>query len=149
MKNCLKTISVGCNTYPSSLYFRADEGALVGAPTWYVRLLFRLLIWCKARLSFTDVRQYAVTAPLDGDSLLQRIKVSQSDLWRIFNAKAKYLVVGRSIRHELMAEMHNRHVMFSGPITVDIGFHGRIKVCDLTVVFCDWLEGWALLPELA
>lgn len=117
---------------------------------WYARVGLWLLEKAGVDLCFYAERDFARTVEIPpGEEILNSIMASKRDLRRIFGREATTLIVGREWRMRLLRMMddcHTRH--FSATVPCDMGFGDEFRVVGLRVVFCDWLEGWALLPDL-
>jgi hypothetical protein len=113
---------------------------------WLQRWAFWLLDKLSARACDESIT-YS-TVHVDGNDIIQAVMRNRADIERLYNKRAKYLVIGAEDLARLLNEPSIRQMMrFRFPVQIG-GFDGRCGILGLEVVVVPWLSGFFVMPDL-
>lgn len=90
-----------------------------------------------------DVRVRTFTVA-KGETLLDKMRLQQRDMLRLYNREARYAFVGPDVLTDLKREMHA--MSFGWQRFEMIGDRG-MQVCGVELVYVPWMDGVLLVPE--
>lgn len=116
-----------------------------GRMPWLQKLLFKALRWLKADSYDTHI-EYK-TVEIDPPSIIDALMLNRVDVERLYNRRAKYVVMGPSDFHRFCTAPEIKD-MLAFSFTVPIGMNGERTILGLEVVIVPWIEGFFVLPDL-
>lgn len=126
---------------------RLTTGGPRFARRWIKCLLRAALRWMGAEVGRDEHVRTFVRA--SGDTILQRMRLSSSDMERLYNDEARYAFVGPDVLYDIEREAREVMSMMSlGPLDARIYREGRVKTVDgVEIVYVPWMTGALLVPE--
>lgn len=112
-----------------------------GRAPWLQKLLFKVLRWLKAD-SYDTAIEYT-TVQIDPSSIIDALMRNRVDVERLYNKRARYVVMGPGEFHRFCTGPETNSVM-----RLNIGIHGKRTMLGLEVVIVPWIEGFFVLPDL-
>ena len=116
-------------------------------PRWARRALNHVLEWLKATTdqepTISHVRRFV--AP-DG-SFLERRNLQQRDMQRIYDRRARTLLVGPDAWGDVRDTLRDTASVMSFETEMRIGNSGRIEIRGVEVVLVPWMTGVLLVPD--
>lgn len=110
---------------------------------WIERAVRAAFRWSGAEVERIErVRSFR---PATGETLLERMHLSESDMRRLYEERARYVFVGPDVERELL---HLDRMLSLGDFDVRLGGPRGIKtISGVEVVFVPWMQGALLVPE--
>jgi hypothetical protein len=122
-----------------------------GKAPWLQRLCFRVLDKLQAHAEFQEIK--IMRTRLDLDKLVDALMRNKIDVERIYNKRAKYLVIGGDKWLALTNDTAHNLQMFTVPYDFNarVGFNSTPTpkmFAGLKVIVVPWVDGLFVLPEL-
>jgi len=131
---------------PAVWYLRANYRFAGRRPKWAERLIRRLVSWAGGIETESPrgplVRTFRVSP---GRTLLERMRLQERDLWRLYDQRAKVAFVGPEVMDGFTSEMR---AMSVGIQPLELHGPQGLRVCGVEIIVIPWMTGALLVPEL-
>ena len=119
--------------------------------------LQRFALWLLGALRLRDVKLAEMVEKteyitIDKQSIFDSLQLSQKDIRWLWREEPKHLIIGRAEFHKLRCEadvMNGPGGMISFPHSLNMFMGDERKILGMTVHVIPWINGWAMLPDLA
>lgn len=118
----------------------------VSGPRFFRRWADRALRWlfkaARAEVMHTDTIRTFRRAP--GETILDRMRLNQHDMMRLYNREAAYLFCGPEVGSDILRQAS---IMSLGPLNASIGGTQGVRVSGVEVIMVPWMTGALLVPD--
>lgn len=116
------------------------------------RWLRPIALWLVRRFGISEVHHVRICSfrTPEGASLLDRMRLQQRDIMRLYNREARTVLVGpdtmSAITREACDTWSGMHPFSIGEVPVELASQGKHVVRGVEIVFIPWMSGALLIP---